>query len=141
MNLFHFGKAKKKDTQTPSQNLTLEEVNALWKDAYQASPKVYEKEDGTLLAAFALTEDCDSLFPVLPEKQWDLKDKVISEWIISMVSLTSPQGGIIGQMEYHEAMNRLAPFIITQQDNWALIRKMTHQELDSLFGDLPRNLY
>lgn len=141
MNLFHFGKAKKKDTQTPSQNLTLEEANALWKDAYQASPKVYEKEDGTLLAAFALTEDCASLFPVLPEKQWALKDKVISEWIISMVSLTSPQGGIIGQMEYHEAMNRLAPFIITQQDNWALIRKMTHQELDSLFGNLPRNLY
>ena len=58
-----------------------------------------------------------------------------------MVSLTNPQGGIIGQMEYHEAMNSLAPFIITQQDNWALIRKMTHQELDSLFEDLPRNLY
>lgn len=44
MNLFHFGKAKKKDTQTPSQNLTLEEVNALWKDAYQASQKSTRKK-------------------------------------------------------------------------------------------------
>ena len=124
-----------------SQNLTAEEINALWTDAYQASPKVYEKEDGTLLAAFALTEDCDSLFPVIPEKQWALKDKVISEWMINMVSITNLRDGIIGQMEYHEAMNRLTPFIIARKDNWVLIRKMTHQELDSLFGDLPRNLY
>lgn len=141
MSLFHFGKDKKKDTQTMSQNLTAEEINALWTDAYQASPKVYEKEDGTLLAAFALTEDCDSLFPVIPERQWALKDKVISEWMINMVSITNLRDGIIGQMEYHEAMNRLTPFIIAQKDNWVLIRKMTHQELDSLFGDLPRNLY
>ena len=141
MSLFHFGKAKKKDTQTMSQNLAAEEINALWTDAYQASPKVYEKEDGTLLVAFALTEDCDSLFPVIPEKQWALKDKVISEWMINMVSITNLRDGIIGQMEYHEAMNRLTPFIIAQKDNWVLIRKMTHQELDSLFGDLPRNLY
>ena len=126
MSLFHFGKNKKKDTQTTSQNLTAEEINALWADAYQASPKVYEKEDGTLLAAFALTEDCDSLFSVVPEKQWALKDKVISEWIITMVSLTNSQDDIIGQMEYHEAMNRLIPFIIAQKDNGALIRKMTH---------------
>ena len=58
-----------------------------------------------------------------------------------MVSLTNPQGGIIGQMEYHEAIKRLKPFILTEIDNWALIRAMTHKELDSLFGDLPRELY
>lgn len=61
--------------------------------------------------------------------------------MINMVSITNLRDGIIGQMEYHEAMNRLTPFIIAQKDNWVLIRKMTHQELDSLFGDLPRNLY
>lgn len=58
-----------------------------------------------------------------------------------MVSLTNPQGGIIGQMEYHEAIKRLKPFILTEIDNWALIRAMAHKELDSLFGDLPRELY
>lgn len=111
------------------------------KEAYQANPKCYEKEDSTLLVDFALTEDTDSLFPIVPEEQWAIDGKTISEWIITMVSLTKPQGGIIGQMEYHEAIKRLEPFIIFRQDNWALIRAMTHDELDGLFGGLPRKLY
>ena len=110
-------------------------------EAYQANPKCYEKEDGTLLIGFALTEDTDSLFPIVPEEQWAIEGKTISEWIITMVSLTNPQGGIIGQMEYHEAIKRLEPFILMKKDNWALIRAMTHEELDSLFGNLPRKLY
>ena len=105
------------------------------------SPKCYEKEDGTLLIGLALTEDTDSLFPIVPEEQWAIEGKTISEWIITMVSLTNPQGGIIGQMEYHEAIKRLEPFILMKKDNWALIRAMTHEELDSLFGNLPRKLY
>ena len=105
------------------------------------NPKCYEKEDGTLLIGLALTEDTDSLFPIVPEEQWAIEGKTISEWIITMVSLTNPQGGIIGQMEYHEAIKRLEPFILMKKDNWALIRAMTHEELDSLFGNLPRKLY
>ena len=58
-----------------------------------------------------------------------------------MVSLTKPHGGIIGQMEYHEAIRRLEPFIITKINNRALIRAMTHEELESLFDNMPRNLY
>lgn len=116
------------------------DIDKLLKEAYQANPKCYEKEDGTLLVDFALTEDTDSLFPIAPEEQWGIEGKTISEWIITMVSLTKPQGGIIGQMENHEAIKRLEPFIIFKQDNWALIRAMTHDELDGLFGDLPRNL-
>ena len=77
----------------------------------------------------------------MPEEQWAIEGKTISEWIITMVSLTNPQGGIIGQMEYHEAIKRLEPFILMKKDNWALIRAMTHEELDSLFGNLPRKLY
>ncbi len=44
-------------------------------------------------------------------------------------------------MEYHEAIKRLEPFMITKMDNWALIRAMSHEELDSLFDNLPRKLY
>ena len=127
MNFF-----KKKNSQTNSK-LTKPDIEKLLQEAYQVNPKCYEKEDGTLLIGLALTEDTDSLFPI--------EGKTISEWIITMVSLTNPQGGIIGQMEYHEAIKRLEPFILMKKDNWALIRAMTHEELDSLFGNLPRKLY
>lgn len=135
MNFF-----KKKNSQTNSK-LTKPDIEKLLQEAYQANPKCYEKEDGTLLIGLALTEDTDSLFPIVPEEQWAIEGKTISEWIITMVSLTNPQGGIIGQMEYHEAIKRLEPFILMKKDNWALIRAMTHEELDSLFGNLPRKLY
>lgn len=130
MGLFHWG--KKTGTPQQGKHLTQEELTKIWKEAYQANPKVYEKEDGTLLAGFALTEDCDSLFPVVPEEQWAIKDKTISEWCISLISLTNPKGGVIGQIEYHEAMKRLAPYILARNGNWVLIRKLTHGELQGL---------
>lgn len=135
MGLFNFKK------KTAASDMKKEDIEKLLKEAYQANPKVYTKEDGTLLVGFALTEDTDSLFPILPEKQWALEGKTISEWIITMVSLTNPQGGIIGQMEYHEAIQRLEPFIIAKIDNWALIRAMSHKELDSLFENSPHKLH
>ncbi|MDO4943581.1 MAG: hypothetical protein Q4E74_00100 [Ruminococcus sp.] len=139
MGLFT-SKRKEKKSEISDRSISQEEINRLWKEAYQANPKVYEKTDGTLLAGFSLTEDTCSLFPVVPEKQWNLEGKTISEWIITAVSLTNPQGGIIGQIEYHEAMKRLQPFIIAVSGNWALIRAMTHNELDKLFENLPRKL-
>lgn len=136
-----FKKAGKPTEVTSAADTNKENIEFLLKNAYKANPKVYEKSDGTLLVGFALTEDTESLFPLVPEKQWALEGKTISEWIITMVSLTNPKGGIIGQMDYHEAIKRLEPFIITKIDNWALIKAMSHKELDDLFENLPRKLY
>ena len=116
------------------------EIEKRWQEAYRANPHVYEKDDGSILVSFALTEDTDSIFPLEPEKQWDIKGKEISLWMITMVSLTNPEGGIIGQMEYHEAIKRLKPYMIASADNWTMIMAMTHKELDSLFEGLPRSL-
>ncbi len=119
-----------------------EEIGKRWEEAYRANPRVYEKEcEEGLLVGFALTEDCDSIFPLVPEEQWKTDGKRIDNWIITMVSLTKPQGGVIGQMEYHEAMSRLKPFFIAESENWALIRAMTHDEMDGLFEGLPRKLF
>lgn len=85
-------------------------------------------------------KDVDTLFPYYPEQQWALKDKKIDLWMISIVSLTNPKGGIIGQIEYHEAMKRLEPYIIASCNGWVLVRAMTHDELDNLFVGLPRTL-
>lgn len=142
MGLFSKKSSKNnKDMSNTNQSLTPEEIAKRWEDAYRANPSVYEKEgeDG-LLIGFALTEDCDSIFPLVPEEQWAIEGKKIDNWIITMVSLTNPQGGIIGQMEYHEAMKRLEPFFIAGSGNWMMIRAMTHDEMDGLFEGLPRRL-
>lgn len=116
----------------------MDDLNKRWQEAYRGNPRVYEKEGEGLLVAFALTEDTDSLFPLVPEEQWAVKGMEIGSWIISMVSITEER--VIGQMEYHEAMKRLRPYIIASEENWALIRGMSHEELDGLFEGLPRKL-
>ncbi|MDE7398759.1 MAG: DUF4299 domain-containing protein [Oscillospiraceae bacterium] len=117
---------------------TFEELNALWEEAYRANPRVYEKEeDDSIIVGFALTEDTDSLFPVVPEEHWQIEGKDIDKWIISIVSLT--KDGVIGIMEYHEAIKRLEKYFLAQKDGWALIRGLTYEEMDALFEGLPRN--
>ena len=54
----------KKNSQTNSK-LTKPDIEKLLQEAYQANPKCYEKKDGTLLIGLALTEDTDSLFPIV----------------------------------------------------------------------------
>lgn len=112
-----------------------QDIQSLWNQAYQANPNLYAKPDDTLLTSFALTEDTDSLFAIVPEKQWTVKGQAVGEWLITMVSLTNPQGGIIGRMEYRQAIQRLEPFFLTKADNWALIRAMAHHELAGLFDN------
>ena len=134
MGLFHFKKSK-----PVQQKSSQAEIDQLWKEAYQANPKVYERQDtGSVFVAFSLTEDVVSAFPISPEAQWAIEGKNIDLWMISIVSLTA--NSVIGQIEYHEAIKRLQPYIIATRENWALIRAMTHNELDGLFEDLPRRL-
>lgn len=117
-------------------DISREELNARWKDAYQANPRVYEKDD-TVIVAFALTETADSLFPLVPEEQWAIEGKTIDKWIISMVSLTKDE--VLGQIEYHQAMERLKPYFLAEKDGWVLIRGLTLDEMESLFEGIPRS--
>lgn len=113
------------------------DLNNRWKEAYQANPRVYQKDD-TVIVALALTEDTDSLFPVVPEEQWKINGVNIDKWIISIVSIT--KDSVIGQIEYHEAIKRLEPYFLAQKDGWALIRGLTYKEMDALFEGLPREI-
>lgn len=75
-----------------------EALNKMWQEAYRANPRVYENpQDQSILAGFALTEDTPSLFPLVPENQWAIEGKAINSWMITMVSLTKPQGALSGR--------------------------------------------
>ncbi len=114
------------------------DLNKRWQEAYQANPRVYQNDEGAIIVACALTEDTDSLFPIVPEEQWAIKGAVIDKWIISIVSITKET--VIGQIEYHEAMKRLKPYFLAVQDGWTLIGAMTLEQLDGLFEGLPRKI-
>ncbi len=119
-----------------------EEIKKRWSEAYKANPRVYEK-DGTLMVGFALTEDTDSLFPLYPEKQWDIPGKTISMWMISFVTVVTqpgkknPTGNVEGMVDYHEAMKRLEPYFIAYGDDWRLIRALTKAEIISVATGEP----
>ena len=117
-----------------------DEIKKRWSEAYKANPKVYEKPDGTLMVGFALTEDTDSLFPLYPEKQWNIPGKTISEWKISFVTLPdkkNPTGNVEGIVDYREAMKRLEPYFIASGDDWRLIRALTKAEIISVATGEP----
>jgi len=137
MGLFGFGKKEKKaPEQTP---LSQEEAVRRWKDAYRANPQVYRKEDaGALLGSCTLTEGVDTLLPLHPESRWAVDGKPISDWMLSLVSITEKR--VLGQMEYQEAMKRLLPFSLAKSEDCILIRAMTRAELDKLLDGLPRQL-
>ncbi len=124
-----FGRKKSKNTDN--------DLNTLWQEAYRANPLVYEK-DGRVVVGFALTETADSLFPLAAEKQWAIEGKTIDLWFISIVSITKE--GVLGTMEYHEAMKRLKPYFLTEKDGWVLIRGLSLDEMDALFEGLPRDI-
>lgn len=115
-----------------------EKLNERWKEAYVANPRVYEHEDGTIIVGFALTEDTDSLFPLVPEEQWAIEGKTIGKWIISIVSIT--RDAVLGTIEYHQAMERLKPHFLADKDGWTLIGGLTDEQLEGLFEGLPRNV-
>ena len=119
------------------QKQTSSDLVKRWQEAYRADPRVYEK-DGRVVVGLALTETADSLFPLAAEKQWEIKDKTVDLWFISMVSLT--KDSVVGTIEYSEAMKRLKPYFLAEKDGWVLIRGLTDAEMEALFEGLPRNV-
>lgn len=114
-----------------------DDLNTRWQEAYRANPHLYEMEEGGLLVNFALTEDTDSLFPIVPEEHWAVDGKTINKWILSIVSIT--KDSVLGTIEYHEAIKRLGKHFLAEKDGWALIEGLTLDELEELFDGLPRN--
>ncbi|MCM1309285.1 MAG: DUF4241 domain-containing protein [Butyrivibrio sp.] len=112
-----------------------EDLNTRWQEAYEANPHLYEGNAGKLIVNLTLTEDTDSLFPLVPENQWAVEGKTIDKWILSIFSLTKNR--VLGTIEYHEAIKRLKPHFLAESNGWVLISGLTLEQLEGLFEGLP----
>ena len=81
-------------------------TNSAWRNAFAASPRMYENDEGTI-GVFAITEGADTILPKQP--QYKVDNKKVENWRLLMVSTTKQ--GVLGEVEYFNAIERLTPHI------------------------------
>lgn len=81
-----------------------------WEDAYHATPKFYEKPDGSSFGALALTENTKTLLPEHPESRYQVDGRPVSEWKLVLVSTS--KSTVLGACEYLTSLNKLKPYVL-----------------------------
>ena len=99
-----------------------------WSQAYEASPHVFELEDGGLMVSFTLSETVDTILPAEPEALYEIEGETISLWALTFFSLTKDE--ILGSLEYHRALQRLQPYILETRDGHRLLRGLSLEEME-----------
>lgn len=111
------GKFKKKETNT-------------WENAYVGNPSFYNGKDGKPFGTFALTEGTLTSFSTNPKLLYKIDNAEVDDWKLMLVSTTN--NGVLGDMDYYEAINKLMKFVIDERDNNILIRGLSLEELNEL---------
>ncbi|MBQ9228149.1 MAG: DUF4299 family protein [Eubacterium sp.] len=103
-----------------------------WSNAYTATPKFYGKPDGTPFGAFALTEGTETVLPKLPQNEYRVEGKVLTEWKLVLVSTT--KDAIIGDVDYFVALRNIEKYALDSKEDSVLVKKLSLSELESLRG-------
>lgn len=106
--------------------------NVDWNNTYIAVPKFYEKADGTLLGAIALTEDTKSVLPKLLQKKYMVDGKAVSEWKLVLVSIT--KDAVIGEMDYFKALEKIEKYALDIKNDSVLVKRLSLSELETLIS-------
>lgn len=114
---------------------TLHRLQAL--DVYYAKPRLLQKNDTKEIGAFyALTEECESIFPVRADGFLNLGELKITEGFVQFV-LYSEQRVMEGLFPYERFIEELGRYGVRQFDgDHILIPPMTKGELERLAGKL-----
>ena len=112
-----FDKFKKKETNN-------------WENAYIGNPNFYNGKDNKPFGAFALTEDTLTSFPKNPKSLYKVNNTEVNEWKLMLVSTTN--NGVLGDIDYYEAINKLMKFVIDEKDNNILIRVLSLEALNQI---------
>ena len=114
---------------------TLHGLQAL--DVYYAKPRLLQKNDTKEIRAFyALTEECESVFPVRVDGFLNLSELKVTEGFVQFV-LYSEQRVLEGMFPYEQFVEELRGYDVRQFDgDHILIPPMTKAELEDLAGKL-----
>ena len=106
-------------------------------DVYYAKPRLLQKNDTKEIGAFyALTEECESVFPVRADGFLNLSELKVTEGFVQFV-LYSEQRVMEGMFPYESFIEELRRHGIRQFDaDHILIPPMTKAELEKLAGKL-----
>lgn len=113
------------------------ETGDAWSDAYEANPHVYERNDGTLMVNFTLTETTDTILPKAPENMYAVEGQTISLWILSFFSLTKNDN--LNMLEYHAALELLQPYIVDEREEHVLLRGLSLEEMESVLSEAAQS--
>ena len=105
----------------------------MWSQAYEANPHVFELENGGLMVSFTLSETVDTILPATPETLYEIEGETVSLWALTFVSLTKEEN--LGFLEYHEALQRLQPYILETRDDYLLIRGLSLAEMECVLSE------
>lgn len=107
-----------------------EVVHVPSEDVYVGEPHFYEKKDGTPFGAFSLTEGTLTALPKDPKSLYAVDNQEITEWKLLLVSITN--NGVLGDVEYYAAIDRLKKFATGENDKNILIKGLSLEELNEI---------
>lgn len=101
-----------------------------WSKAYTATPKFYGKPDGSPFGAIAVTEGAETILPKVPQNEYAVDGKQVSDWKMVLVSTT--KDSIIGDCDYFRALKKLEKYALDSTPNTVLIKGLSLEELESV---------
>lgn len=126
--LFELMNTQEDGTETDEDNL--------WADAYEAQPHVFERNDGTLMVNFTLTDTVVTVLPKAPEELYAVDNQEISLWVVTFFSYDDEQN--IGMLEYHAALQLLQSYVVDEADGHVLLRGLSLEEMRQVLAQAEK---
>lgn len=100
-----------------------------FKNAYVGKPNFYSGKDGKPFGVFALTEDTLTLLPKNPKVLYKVDNMEIDDWKLMLVSTTY---GVLKDLDYYVAIDKLKKYIIKENTENILIKGLSLEELKNI---------
>ena len=117
-------------------------TNLQYIDAYSAKQKIYEKDDGTTMGLYTITETVPTIIPFTPCIEYEnadtVKDSDVSQWLIGLVVIDGdpnlPESySVYKYIEHKKFVKRLPGKKYTVLDaKYILIQGLTRKEIESI---------
>lgn len=103
-----------------------------WSDAYNATPRFYERPGVAPFGAVALTEGAKTVLPKDPRAAYKVRGKPVEEWKLVLVSTS--KNAVVGYTDYFAALKKAEAYALDATQDALLVRALSLTELERLNG-------